>query len=407
MTTRTLVVAGHGMVGHRLAGEILENDREGRWRVVVLGEEPRPAYDRVALSSLLGGATPDDLTLAGPGAPDDGRLLLRPGTTMTGADRPTRTVTCHDGTEIGYDALVLATGSRPFVPPALGHDLPGCFVYRTVEDIAAIRAAAVPGREAVVVGGGLLGLEAANGLRLLGMRPHVVERAPWLMAQQIDEGGGRVLARAIERLGVGVHCSSALHAVGAGTDGRAGRVELADGTVLDAALVVFAAGVRPRDELAAPLGLERGERGGFLVDQWCRTADEHIWAIGECAAVRGRCHGLVAPGFRMAETVARQLTGGAPEPFTGADTSAKLKVLGVEVAGFGDAHARSPGAIEYVRDDRRAGTYAKVVLAADGRTLLGGVLAGDTRAYPALRALTARELPASPDELLAGAAGEA
>lgn len=402
-TTRTLVVAGHGMVGHRLAVEMLDHDREGRWRVVVLGEEPRPAYDRVALSSLLAGATPDDLVLAGPGAPDDGRLLLRPGTTMTGADRRTRTVTCGDGTEIGYDALVLATGSRPFVPPVPGHDLPGCFVYRTVEDIAAIRAAAVPGREAVVVGGGLLGLEAANGLRLLGMRPHVVEMAPWLMAQQIDEGGGRVLARAIERLGVGVHCSSALHAVGAGADGRAERVELADGTVLDAALVVFAAGVRPRDELAGPLGLERGERGGFLVDEWCRTADPHIWAIGECAAVGGRCHGLVAPGFRMAETVARRLTGATPEPFTGADTSAKLKLLGVEVAGFGDAHARTPGAIEYVRDDRRAGTYAKVVLAADGRTLLGGVLAGNTRPYPTLRALTDRELPTYPDELLTGA----
>ncbi|MCX2927471.1 FAD-dependent oxidoreductase [Streptomyces sp. NEAU-W12] len=405
MTTRTLVVAGHGMVGHRLVEEMLTHDREGRWRVVVLGEEPRAAYDRVALSSLLDGATPHDLALAGPGVLDDGRLRLRPGTTVTGADRRARSVTCDDGTEIGYDALVLATGSRPFVPPVPGHDLPGCFVYRTVEDVAAIRAAAVPGREAVVVGGGLLGLEAANGLRLLGMRPHVVERAPWLMAQQIDEGGGRVLAGAVERLGVGVHCSSALHAVGAGAGGRTDRVELADGTVLDAALVVFAAGVRPRDELAAPLGLERGERGGFLVDEWCRTADEHIWAIGECAAVEGRCHGLVAPGFRMAETVARQLTGGPPEAFAGADASAKLKLLGVEVAGFGDAHARSPGAIAYVREDRRAGTYAKVVLAADGRTVLGGVLAGDTRAYPVLRGLTGRELTASPDELLTGATG--
>ncbi|MEW1869980.1 FAD-dependent oxidoreductase [Streptomyces caelestis] len=406
MTTRTLVVAGHGMVGHRLVEEMLTHDRHGRWRVVVLGEEPRAAYDRVALSSLLDGATPDDLALAGPDVLGDGRLRLRPGTTVTGVDRRARTVTCDDGTETGYDALVLATGSRPFVPPVPGRDLPGCFVYRTVEDVAAIRAAAVAGREAVVVGGGLLGLEAANGLRLLGMRPRVVEMAPWLMAQQIDEGGGRVLAGAIERLGVGVHCSSALHAVGAGPDGRADRVELADGTVLDAALVVFAAGVRPRDELAAPLGLERGGRGGFLVDGWCRTADEHIWAIGECAAVEGRCHGLVVPGFRMAETVARQLVDGAGEPFAGADGSAKLKLLGVEVAGFGDAHARAPGAIEYVREDRRAGTYAKVVLAADGRTLLGGVLAGDTRAYPVLRGLTGRELTASPDELLTGAAGD-
>jgi nitrite reductase (NADH) large subunit len=405
VTTRTLVVAGHGMAGHRLVEEMLARDRDGRWRVVVLAEEPRPAYDRVALSSLLGGAAPDDLALAGPDVLGDRRLELRLGTAVTGVDRRAREVTCGDGSAFTYDALVLATGSRPFVPPVPGHDLPGCFVYRTVEDVAAIRAAAVPGRDAVVVGGGLLGLEAANGLRLLGMRPHVVELAPWLMAQQLDEGGGRVLASAIGRLGVGVHCAAALRAVGAGPDGRADRVELASGTVLDAALVVFAAGVRPRDELAVPLGLERGERGGFLVDRWCRTADERVWAVGECAAVAGRCHGLAAPGLRMAETVAGQLLGVGGDPFAGADASARLKLLGVEMAGFGDAHARTQGAIEYVREDRRAGTYAKVVLAADGRTVLGGVLAGDTRAYPVLRALTGRPLSMSPDELLSGTPG--
>ncbi|WP_327723094.1 FAD-dependent oxidoreductase [Streptomyces europaeiscabiei] len=400
MTTRTLVVAGHGMAGHRLVEEMLAGDRHGRWRIVVLAEEPRPAYDRVALSTLLDGARADDLALAGPGVLDDRRLRLQLNTKVTAVDRRSRRVTCADGTGFGYDALVLATGSRPFVPPVAGHQAPGCFVYRTVQDVEAIRAAAVPGRPAVVVGGGLLGLEAAGGLRLLGMRPHVVEFAPWLMAQQIDEGGGRVLAAAIARLGVRVHCSTAVHAVGTGADGRAERAELDDGTVLDTALVVFAAGVRPRDEVDAP-GLVRGERGGFLVDTWCRTADERIWAIGECAAVEGRCHGLAAPGFRMAETVARQLLGVPGEAFTGADTSASLKLLGVEVAGFGDAHARSHGAMEYVREDRRAGTYAKVVLDADGRTVLGGVLAGDTRTYPELRALLGRPLPACPDDLLA------
>ncbi|MFE9251290.1 FAD-dependent oxidoreductase [Streptomyces sp. NPDC007088] len=402
MNARTLVVAGHGMVGGRLVEEVLRRDREERWRVVVLGEEPRPAYDRVALSSLLDGAAPGDLALTGREVLADRRLLLRLSTTVTGVDRAARTVTCHDGTEIGYDALVLATGSRPFVPPVPGHDLPGCFVYRTVEDIAALRAAAVPGRDAVVVGGGLLGLEAAGGLRSLGMRPQVVEMAPWLMAQQIDEGGGRVLAGALGRLGVRVHCAAALRAVGAGTDGRVDRVELAGGTVLAAGVVVFAAGVRPRDELAGPMGLERGERGGFLVDAWCRTADERVWAVGECAAVEGRCHGLAAPGFRMAETVAGQLLGAADAPFAGADASAKLKLLGVEVAGFGDAHARTPGAVEYVREDRRTGTYAKVVFAADGRTVRGGVLAGDTGAYAGLRSLVGRELPSSVEDLLTG-----
>ncbi|MET7453931.1 FAD-dependent oxidoreductase [Streptomyces sp. NPDC005574] len=400
MSTRTLVVAGHGMTGHRLVEEILTHDRHGHWRVVVLAEEPRPAYDRVALSTLLDGATPGTLTLPTRQVPDDRRPHLRLNAPLTGADPAARTVTCADGATFGYDALVLATGSRPFVPPVPGHDLPGCFVYRTVEDIAAIRAAAAPGRDAVVVGGGLLGLEAAGGLRLLGMRPHVVEHGPWLMSRQIDEGGGRVLARAVDRLGVGVHCATKLRALTAGPAGHVERAELSDGRVLDAALVVFAAGVRPRDELAAPLGLDRGERGGFLVDRWCRTGDEHIWAIGECAAVEGRCHGLAAPGFRMAETVARQLLGDSGEAFTGADASATLKLLGVEVAGFGDAHAHTPGAIEYVHDAPHTDTYAKVVLAADGRTLLGGVLAGDTTAYPLLRTLTGRHLTASPDTLL-------
>ncbi|MGV9991243.1 FAD-dependent oxidoreductase [Streptomyces sp. NPDC003374] len=404
MSTRTLVVVGHGMAGHRLVEEVLAGDRDGGWRIVVLAEEPRPAYDRVALSSLLAGASAGDLALAGPDVLGDPRLRIRLRSPVTGVDRAAGTVTCADGSVIGYDALVLATGSRPFVPPVPGRELPGCFVYRTVEDIDAIRAAARPGRDAVVVGGGLLGLEAAGGLRRLGMRPHVVEMAPWLMAQQIDAGGGRVLARAIARLGVRVHCSTVLRGVEAGADGRAARVSLDDGTVLDAPLVVFSAGVRPRDDLAAPAGLARAERGGFLVDRWCRTADERIWAIGECAAVEGRCHGLAAPGLRMAETVARQLLGVAGEAFPGADTSARLKLLGVDVAGFGDAHARTGGAIEYVREDRRAGTYAKVVLARDGRTLLGGVLAGDTRAYPVLRALTGRELTAPPDALLTGAA---
>ncbi|MFI9778672.1 NAD(P)/FAD-dependent oxidoreductase [Streptomyces sp. NPDC051956] len=398
--TRTLVVVGHGMAGHRLAEEVLTGDRDGGWRVVVLAEEPRPAYDRVALSSLLDGATPGDLGLAGRDFLTDPRLELRLGTTVTDVDRQARTVTCSDGARVGYDALVLATGSRPFVPPVPGHGLPGCFVYRTVEDIAAIRAAAVPGLDAVVIGGGLLGLEAAGGLRALGMRPHVVEMAPRLMALQVDEGGGRVLAGAVEELGVRVHCGAVLRSVDAGADGRVRGVTLDDGTVVEAPLVVFSAGVRPRDDLAGPLGLARGERGGFLVDDRCRTRDERVWAVGECAAVQGRCHGMAAPGYRMAESVAGQLLRGDGPPFPGADTSARLKLLGVEVASFGDAHTRTEGAMEFIRDDLESGTYAKVVLAPDGRTLLGGVLAGDARSYPALRALVGLELSASPDQLL-------
>ncbi|MGP3923132.1 NAD(P)/FAD-dependent oxidoreductase [Streptomyces sp. 8N616] len=399
--TRTLVVAGHGMVGHHLVRNLRFRDRRGTWRIVILAEEAHPAYNRVALSSYLEGTSASELSLADEEFLGDPMVDLRLSTAVTGIDRRARTVAAADSTVTAYDALVLATGSRPFLPPVPGRDLPGCFVYRTFDDLDAIRAAATPGRPGVVVGGGLLGLEAANALRLLGMRPHVVEMAPRLMPLQVDEGAGRVLARLVGELGVHVHCGTAIRSVDGGPDGRVRAVTLADGTTLESDLVVFSAGVRPRDELAGPAGLETAERGGFLVDEYCRTRDERsIWAVGECAAVRGRCHGLLAPGYRMAETVVEQLLGIGETPFPGADLSTKLKLLGVEVASFGDVHAESPGALEFVHADNAAGTYAKLVLGEDGRTLLGGVLAGDATAYPVLRALVGHELTAPPEQLL-------
>jgi nitrite reductase (NADH) large subunit len=399
-TPRTLVVVGHGMTGHRLVEHLRAHDRHGAWRVVVLAEEPRPAYNRVALSSYLEGKTAADLTLAGHDFLTDPLVELRTAAPVTGVDRRARTVTTADGTLTRYDALVLATGSRPFVPPVPGHDLPGCFVYRTFDDLDALREAAHAGGPGVVVGGGLLGLEAANALRLLGVRPHVVELAPRLMPLQLDDGGARVLARLVTGLGLRVHCGTAVRAIRAGGDGRVGGVALTDGTALDARLVVFSAGVRPRDDLAGPAGLATGERGGFLVDDLCRTADPAVFAVGECAAVRGRTYGLVAPGYRMAELVADQLLGRPTTPFTDPDTATKLKLLGVDVASFGDAHAESEGALEYVLRDDGAGTYAKLVLDPEGRILRGGVLAGDASAYRTLRALTGRELTAPPDRLL-------
>lgn len=404
--TRVLVVVGHGMAGHRLVEEMRAGDRSGRWRIVVVGEEPRPAYDRVSLSTYLDGNTAADLCLTSPDLLRDPRVDLWLNTRVTAVDRTARTVTCADGTELDYDALVLATGSRPFVPPVPGRDLPGCFTYRTIEDLDALRAAAAPGEAGVVVGGGLLGLEAARALRLLGMRPSVVEMATHLMPLQVDEGGGRVLARIVDGLGVSVYCGRGVASVDAGSDGRVHGVTLSDGTGLPARAVVFAAGIRPRDELAGSAGLARAERGGILVDRHCRTADEHVWAVGECAAVLGRCYGLAAPAYRMAEAVARQLLGSPSAAFPGADMSAKLKLLGVDVAGFGDVHAETEGAMEFIRDDRAGGTYAKLVLAPDGRTLLGGVLAGDTRGYALLRSLLGRKLIASPELLLMGSQGE-
>jgi nitrite reductase (NADH) large subunit len=290
------------------------------------------------------------------------------------------------------------------VPPVPGHDLPGCHVYRTLDDLDGIRtaAAAMPRgrRAALVVGGGLLGLEAAKALRDMGLSPHVVELAPWLMPMQVDEGGGALLRRLVEGLDVTVHPGTGTSSI----EQDRGRLlaKLGNGTELDVDLVVFSAGVRPRDDLARAAGLAVGERGGVVVDDACRTADSHVYAVGECACVAGRVYGLVAPGYAMAEVVADRLLGGRAE-FTGADMSTKLKLLGVDVGSFGDAHARTEGALEVVLNDAVAGSYKKLVLSDDARTLLGGVLVGDASAYATLRPLVGRPVPGDPAALISPA----
>ena len=399
-----LVVVGHGMVGHRFAEALTARDDAGRFRVTVLSEEARPAYDRVALSSVFDGA--DEAALRLPPL-DPARVDLRLGVSAVSVDTDRRVVTTSAGLEIGYDELVLATGSYPFVPPVPGRDAPGCFVYRTLDDLDAIQSAAASARSGVVIGGGLLGLEAANALRLLGLEPHVVELAPHLMAVQLDEGGGALLAGLISGLGVAVHCGAATTQVLTDPEtGRATGVELADGSVIHAGIVVFAAGVRPRDQLARAADLTLGPRGGVAVDETCRSvSDPRVWAIGEVAALDGQLFGLVAPGYAMAETVADRLLGGLAT-FPGADLATKLKLLGVDVASFGDAHGRTPGALCVVLNDPVRRSYGKLVVSDDTSTLLGGILVGDASRYAMLRPLAGSPLPADPASLLAPDGGD-
>ncbi|MFC4146241.1 nitrite reductase large subunit NirB [Micromonospora mangrovi] len=394
-----LVVIGNGMVGQRFVEALRARDTDGRWRVTVLAEERRPAYDRVRLSAFFDGVDADELNLH---TPDDG-VELRLGEPATGIDRARRVVTTAAG-EHPYDALVLATGSSAFVPPVPGTELPGVFVYRTLDDLTAIRAHAEGRRTGAVIGGGLLGLEAANALRLLGLATSVVEFAPRLMPVQVDEAGGAMLRRYVQELGVRTYLGVATTALRPGPDGAVAALDLSDGGTVDADLVVVAAGIRPRDELARAAGLALGPRGGVLVDATCRTADERIWAVGECAAVDGTCHGLVAPGYATAEVVADRLLGGAAT-FPGADTATKLKLLGVDVASFGDAHGTTPGCLDVTFTDPATRSYAKLVLSDDARTLLGGVLVGDASAYPTLRASVGGPLPGPPLALLAPAGG--
>ncbi|MFJ6984505.1 MULTISPECIES: nitrite reductase large subunit NirB [unclassified Streptomyces] len=403
---KDLVLVGHGMVGQRFLEALTERSAAAEWRITVLAEEPRPAYDRVHLTSWFSGTRAEDLSLTPDGFLAEHGIELLLGDPAVTVDRPARTVTTASGRTLRYDALVLATGSFPFVPPVPGHDADGCHVYRTIEDLEGIRAhAARTGtRTGVVVGGGLLGLEAAGALTALGLDTHVVEFAPRLMALQVDDGGGRLLRRKIEDLGVHVHTGAGTRSVLTGEDGRVRAMGLSDGRELPADLVVFSAGVRPRDQLARDCGLPVGERGGIVVDDRCRTADPHVWAVGECAlAADGRVYGLVAPGYAMAETAARALTAD-PDPaarFTGADTSTKLKLLGVDVASFGDAHGATEGALDVLYSDSRSGVYKKLVIGGDGQ-LLGGVLVGDTEAYGLLRplALAGRPLETAPEQLV-------
>jgi nitrite reductase (NADH) large subunit len=390
------------MVARRLVDALRSRDTEGRWAVTLLCEEPRAPYDRVALTSYFTGRDPDDLALGGQELWDDPMVTLRRGVAATTIDRDARTVATSDGRTLPYDSLVLATGSYAAVPPVPGHDLRGAFVYRTIDDVADLRAFVEARRRHVgrplrgaVVGGGLLGLEAAGALTALQVETTVVEFAPRLMPLQVDEGGGEALRRLIEALGVSVRTGTATAKLVPDDRGHVARMKFADGEPLDVDVVVFAVGVRPRDELARDSGLEVGERGGVVVDDACATADPAVWAIGEVACIGGRCLGLVAPGYSMAEVVADRLLGGSGT-FPGADLSTKLKLLGVDVASFGDAFAQEPGSLEVVISDPVGGVYKKLVMSDDARTLRGGILVGDASAYAALRPMVGRELGGDP-----------
>jgi nitrite reductase (NADH) large subunit len=400
MTANRLVIVGHGMVAHHLVTVLGERGLLNRMTVSVLGEEPRFAYDRVHLSQFFEGKNAEDLELGTRAQYQSWGVRLLLGTAVKHIDREARTVETSSGEKVAYDTLVLATGSRPFVPPIPGADAEGSFVYRTIEDLERIRAYAEKSRVGVVIGGGLLGLEAANALKAMGLETHVVELAPRLMAVQIDDAGGLVLRARVEELGLKVHTGKTTVGV-ALENGAVRALEFADGGELPCDMVVFSAGIRPRDELARASGLALGERGGVAIDDHCRTSDPSIFAVGECAAFEHRCYGLVAPGYRMAEAVAAALAG-EDVRIAEFDMSTKLKLLGVDVASFGDAFGATPGSRQISLFDSVTKVYKKLVLSADGKRLLGGMLVGDASAYGELVAYVqgGMELPAQPESLL-------
>lgn len=401
---RTVVVVGNGMVGHELVRQLVRTGAP--LRIMVLGDEPRPAYDRVHLSAYVPGRELSALALPDPEVYDHPDVELVVGTRVTAIDRETRTIATDAGAHIGYDELVLATGSVPFVPPIDGADGPGAAVYRTIEDLDAIIDGAATAERGVVIGGGLLGLEAADALRSLGLAVTVVEFAPRLMPAQLDEAASAALRTRVEALGIDVRTDTSTSEVRRDAAGRVAGLRFADGSSLDCELLVFSAGIRPRDELARAAGLAVGERGGVLTDTACRTEDPHVWAVGECAAVAGRVYGLVGPGYATARVVADRIAGG-DSAFPGADMSTKLKLLGVDVASFGDALGITPGARNVTIDDPVAAVHKKLVVDGDNR-LLGGILVGDADAYPVLHQLHlgGEPLSAAPASLLVPAASD-
>jgi len=389
---KRLLVVGNGMVGHHFLEAAEERGLLAEYQVQVLAEENCLAYDRVHLSEFFSGKSAEDLSLVEENAYEEAGIEVFLAEGAARLDLAARTVETSCGRVLGYDTLVLATGSHPFVPKLEGRDLPGCFVYRTLDDLRAIAAMAPGCRRGAVIGGGLLGLEAANALLSLGLETHVVELAPRLMPLQVDEIGGDVLRAHIERLGVSVHLAKNTRAIAASEHGAVRSITFADGTELDVDMVVFSAGIRPRDELAREAGLTVGERGGIVVDEACRTSDPNVFAIGECALAGGKIHGLVAPGYRMAEVVAGVL-GGESERFLDVEASTKLKLLGVDVASFGDAFGHTAGAKIVSIYDGVAGAYKKLVLSEDKKKLLGGMLVGDASRYSELLAYSQNGLP--------------
>lgn len=408
MSKQRVVVVGNGMVGHKFVDNLIQAETTDHFEVVAFSEEPRLAYDRVQLSSWFSGATADDLALTTEDYYRENGINYVLKDKVSKIDLAGKCVITESGRIEDYDKLVLATGSYPFVPPIPGNDAEHCLVYRTIEDLEGISASAAQSNVGVVVGGGLLGLEAANALKAAGLETHVVEFAPRLMAVQLDEGGGKLLRRKIENLGVHVHTEKATTEIVAGDECRY-RMNFADGSHLETDMILFSAGIRPQDELARSSGLAIGERGGIVVDNHCQTNVDDVYAIGECALWEGRIFGLVAPGYTMAKVAASHIVGG-DEEFHGADMSTKLKLLGVDVASIGDAHANTPGAQSYTYNDEIEQVYKRLIVSEDGKRVLGAVLVGDVAAYGNLLQLMLNdmEIPGNPAALILPASdGEA
>jgi nitrite reductase (NADH) large subunit len=399
-----VIVVGNGMVGYKFCEKLRQ--RSEKVEIIVYGEEPRAAYDRVHLSEFFSGSTADDLLMAPASWYTDNQVTLHVGELVTQIDRRGRKIKTHTGRCDHYDYLVLATGSRPFVPPIPGVERGGVFVYRTLEDLHQIKAYAQNIKCGAVMGGGLLGLEAAKALRDLGLETHVIEAAPRLMPRQIDEAGSAVLAHKLSQLGIRIHTGKNTQEIDG--NGKLEAITFADESSLAAEMLVISAGIRPRDELAKEAALAVHPRGGIQVNDHLRTTEDNIFAIGEAVCHQNMVYGLVAPGYEMADIVSAQIAGQPSREFKGFDMSTKLKMLGVDVGSFGDPFGETPGSIPIVYQNKHNGIYKRINISEDGKHLLGGILIGDASQYNLLHQMVINKmaLPDAPESLIIGTASK-
>ncbi len=378
MNKPKLVLVGNGMAGVRTLEELLKVAPD-LYDITVFGAEPHPNYNRILLSPVLAGEqTVDEIVLNPTAWYAEHGITLHTGKQVVDVDRRRRIVRAADGTEAPYDRLLIATGSNPFMLPVPGKDLQGVIGYRDIADTQAMIDAAAKYRHAVVIGGGLLGLEAANGLMRRGMQVTVVHLMPWLMERQLDDVAGKLLQKSLEDRGLKFLIGAQTEALIGNKDGRVMAVRFKDGTEIPADLVVMAAGIRPNTELARKIGLHcfNDGRGGIVVNDTLQTTtDARIYAVGECAAHRGIAYGLVAPLFEQGKVCANHLAEFGIGRYSGSQTSTKLKVTGIDLFSAGD-FSGGTDCEEIVMSDAFGGVYKKLVIRDD--KLIGACLYGDT-----------------------------
>lgn len=405
-----LVIVGNGMVGYKFLEKLVEHPlyKQGDFEITVFGEEVRPAYDRVHLSAFFENKNADTLEMTPSGWYAEHGINLILGTLIKALDASEKIITTHKGEKYQYDKLVFATGSSPFVPKIEGVNKQGIFVYRTIEDLESMMsfASKLGGKgAAAVIGGGLLGLEAAKAVKDLGMKTHVVEFAPMLMARQLDAKGGELLRSKIEAMDITVHTSKNTSCFTG--EETVDTMEFADGSNLKVDMVVISAGIAARDEVAKGAGILTGPRGGIIVNNYMQSSASDVYAIGEVANFLGFTYGLVAPGYEMAGVAVHHIMGTEASMEEMPDMSTKLKLLGVDVASFGDATDTAQEHVPIIYENKFSGIYKRINVSKDGKKLVGGVLVGDAEEYNMLLQIykNGMALPTNPEDLILGNRG--